>query len=66
MQPSYEGRLEIMCVIQHTLYIRIPKYIENVQELTPTGLRGASDLSTLPPTHISVSGSRAGHLEMVY
>lgn len=66
MQPSCEGHLEILCVTQHTLCMRMPKYIENVQELNPTGLNRASDLSTLPPAPISVSGSRAGHLEMVY
>lgn len=64
-QPSCDGYLDIKSVIWQDLHMRIPKYIENVQELILTVLRGKSDLSMLPPTHTSESGSRTRHLEMV-
>ena len=66
MQPSWDGHLDVKSIIWQDLHMRIPKYIENVQELILTVLRGKSDLSTLPPTHTSVSGNRTRHLEMVH
>lgn len=58
MRPSCDGYLDVKSVIWQNFHIRISKYIENMQELIFTVLRRKSDLSTLPPTHISVSESR--------
>lgn len=66
VQPPCDRYLDVKSAIWQDLHMRIPKYIENAQELIVTVLRGKSDLSTLPPAHTSVSGSRTRHLEMVH